>query len=370
MAQPDIQPRAISAIPWSDNIAVLQQAVYTVLTPVLSPKYVGVLLSEEAMKDYWILAFTHKSVAPFPNNLEGFEFDGDKCLARQFNKYLQSRFGIRLNPKQGTYFQNTYMSKKFQAELSQKLGLDKLVRYDPTVEKVTKSIAEDVFEAFAGALCALVDDKIQNGLGDIFVFNFLTVLFTDVPLSLDEVTRDSISNLKELFDKMKWGDVVYVIENSDRPNLGETKVTVRSAHGDVIGYGYGDQSEAKNAAAAMALENLAKQGITEETASQQLLERKRTTNPAFEEQYSRVQKAIEKLNAIATSQGKATINGFKLTSAGTTKSGSNTVYTYTLDVSYPASGGAVQWRTLAQESGYDQTKVQIALMQNFADRVK
>jgi len=360
--------QAQAQIPWSDNLSVLQHAVYNILSSILLPQHAGALFTEKAMIEYWAPAFTHRSARPRPYNSEDFEFDGDLVLARQFNKYLTRRFGMRLSPAQGTYFQNTYMSKSFQAELSRRIGLDKLVRYDPTVPGVTTDIAEDVFEAFAGALAAAADEEITDGLGDIFVFNFLREIFQNIPLSLEEVTRDPTSSLKELYDKMKWGEVNYKIEPSDRPGFHE-KVTVRDPNGGILGIGYGDQTSAKSKAASEALETLRNKGITRETADQKKLETKRKTSPAFDAQYKRVQEAIKRLNQQAASRGTVQISDFKLSAAANTKSGSQTIYTYTVDLAYPSADGKLQWKSTVQANDVDQNMAQINALKSFADQV-
>ncbi len=364
MAQSKVQ----SQIPWSDDLSILQRALYSLFAPVLSTQHVSIVFSGEAMVQYWVPACTHKSVSP--ENYEKFEFDGDLRLSPQFIKYLKNRFGVRLTPSQGTYFLGSYMSKKYQAQLSRQLGLDRLVRYDITVEKATTDIEEDVFESVMGCLGSLVDEKIQDGLGDIYIYNFLTEIFNKIPLSLDEVTRDSVSLLKELYDKKRWGEVRYVYEKSDRPELGIEKVTVRDPNGGITGTGYGNRTEAEGKAAADALVKLESMGITRASADQEQLESKRRQNPMYEQQYKRAQQALEKLNAQSAASGKPQALEFKITSAGNTKSGNNTIYTYTLDLAYPKTDGSLQWRTTLQETGLDQSGTQINLMKLFADRMQ
>lgn len=359
---------AQASIPWTDNLSVLQQAIYKILAPILTPQYAQLLFTLEAMQEYWSPAFTHRSALPRPYNNEDFEFDGDLVLARQFNKYLTKRFGTRLSPSQGTYFQNTYMSKSFQAELSRRLGLDKLVRYDPTVPGVTTDIAEDVFEAFAGALAAAADEKITDGLGDIFVFNFIREIFQSVTLNLDEVARDSTSSLKELYDKLGWGEVSYKVETSDRPEFYE-KVTIQDPNGTVLGIGYGDQTTARGKAASEALETLRLKNITRESADQKRLEIKRKASTLFDLEYKRVQKAVEKLNQQATKQGKVQIANFKLSQAPNTKSGNQIVYTYTVDLAYPSGDGKLHWKPAVHASDLNQNMAQVNALKSFADQV-
>ena len=360
---------AQAQIPWSDNLVALQHAIHNVLSSILTPEHARLILSGECMTNYWIPAFTHRSVAPQPYNYERYEFDGDLRLAAQFNRYLRLRFGTMLSPAQGTYFQNFYMSKNYQAELSRKKKLNMLVRYDPSVEDANVDIEEDVFEAFAGALGSVVDDKIVEGMGNTYVLNFISSIFNEIPLSLDEVERDPPSNLKELFDKKKWGDVRYQVENSDRPDVGPKKIVIRDRQGGVLGIGYGKEAQAKNQAASEALQKLAEQGVTRESADQEQLETKRRQSSAFDEQYRRVEASIKKLNQMAASRGQAQATEFKMNSDGSTKNGSNTLYSFSLNLAYPMADGKVNWKSTISQTGTDQNATRIALMKAFGDQI-
>jgi dsRNA-specific ribonuclease len=352
-------------VPHTDYIRQLQQFLYNIFIPIIQPSHAQVILSEKAMRDYWIPCFTHKSLSEINN--EDFEHAGDEDLAAQFNKYLRRRFGRRMTPAQGTYFQNNYMSKEYQAEITERLGLAQFVRHDPTVEEVTKDIKEDIFEAVGGTLVEIFDEMVADGLGGIMLFNFLTLIFQNVPLSLEEVARDFKSQLKEIYDKKKWGTPAYNVERSDRPDLGVAKVVIRSQTGSILGIGYGPEKRAENQAAEEALRTLAAQGVTRESADQEQLARKRRQNPEFEKQFRRTQIALQRFNQQAAASGRQQAIEVKTTSAGNTKSGSTTSYTYSLDLAFRNPDGRISWKPVAHQSASDQNAAQIAVMKQFAD---
>jgi len=345
------------------SAAELQGRIYQILQSVIVPEHVNLLFDQEAMSKYWIPALTHKSISG--NNYEDFEFIGDLHLGPQFIKYLQSRFETRLTPVQGTYFLTVYMSKKYQAKLSEKLGLDKLVNYDPSTKLVT-SIKEDIFESFCGALTCLVDERILNGLGDIYLYNFLIHLFNPVELSLSEVSRDSKSKLKELYDKKGWGEVKYIIENSDRIDRSGQKITILSQTGHSLGVGYGRQTEAEQEAAQQALNELSQKGININTVQQEQIESKLRNDANYQAAHRQVTLAMNKLNDIAKQKGKVQFTTFKIVHSPVPNN--KDLVTYSLEFGYP-DGDQIKWKPLAQETGNKSTTRQIQLMNNFSSRV-
>lgn len=360
--------RVISQPDWVNDRAILQKKIYQILLKLLGDfvvDYTSQLLDNEAMENYWVKAFTHRSVDP-QNNYEKLEFYGDKVLNATFAQYLRRRIGDELDQEKGTLLLNQYMSKKKQAELARNLGLPELVRFDPEVPDININIQEDVFESFAGALNNLIDDRVQPGLGYIFVFNILPALYDDVPIVLSEVEKDKKTLLKEIYEKMGWGDPTYVVEPSDNPKLGPTKVTVRSPTGDVLGVGYGPEKDAPFAAAKGATDKLAEQGITWESATRQKEERSRIRNPEYAKQERRMEEAIKLLNQQAKKQKTMPIAEYRIISGGTLQSREGRRHTFALSLGYQV-GSKLQWRTLPTKGGLDGEQTKIDIMRDFAD---
>jgi dsRNA-specific ribonuclease len=333
----------------------------------LEPAQIGIIFDQDAMINYWIPAFTHKTVDA-TNNYETLEFYGDKVLNYSFSQYLRRRLGKDLDESKGTLLINMYMSKMYQAELASRMGLPELIRYDPEEPKLSTSIKEDAFEAFSGALNNLAEDKIKPGLGPVYIFNMLVKLFEDVEINLEDVRRDVITELKEIYEKMGWGAPFYDTQESDNPQLGPKKTEIRSRTGIVLGVGYGNTDISKFEAAKQALETLSSEGVTWESADKAKLERTRERNRDFDEQYQRVEAAMKKFNEKARALGKVHANSFKLMNIDNRKVGGRMRYTYSLQLSYPTASGHLKWVDAGSKSGPDSDQVRVELMKEFADK--
>lgn len=335
----------------------------------ISQEHLIAILNEETLQQYWIPAFTHSSFN-LNKNYESLEAQGDRYLGTFFLKYLLSKFG-NLTPVQITYFENTYMSKTFQAQLANRLSLGNYVKYNPTMTNMTKTILEDLFESFSGALVNVVDNKIANFLGGVYLYNLIVMVFNDVKLSLDEVERDSISQLKEIYDKLNYGTISKFTTNSDNVDRPGKKVIIYAQNGSELGVGYGeDVKDAEMEAAKNALESLSKRGITRESAEEFKRKQRERNNPDYEKQTKRVEQAIKVLNTKIEKEGKAKIVQWKVSAVKTTSTQSGNIYTASLEIGYNTVNG-VQWVV-----GYTVTcsgrntspiETQIKVMKDFAD---
>jgi len=356
---------------WVNDLSILQNAIYEILIRKLKIELdrnlIDQLFDQESLLKYWVPAFTHKTVDP-TDNYEKLEFYGDKVLGYVFTQYLRRRFGKELDEAKATLLLNKYMSTEYLAFLARQLGLPELMRYNPETPEVATSVQEDAFEAFAGALNNLSEDKIKPGLGPILIFNMLTTLFKDVPIKLADVEKDAITMLKEIYEKMGWGRPAYIIEHSDRPELGPTKATIRTQTGDILGVGYGSKSGAQNQASENALETLASQGVTWETADIRKLERKRDRNPEFERQYQRMTTGINRLNEQLQAQGKVPISDFRVVSIEQRKDSRGMSYTYSLKAAYQTRTG-LDWKAVETITGRNNDDVQIEVMKSFANKM-
>lgn len=364
--------RVLSQPAWVNDLELLRQKIYSIVARVVDPKHLNALFDETAVLNYWVKCFTHKSVDA-NNNYESLEFYGDKALNYAFATYIRRRFDDHLDQEKATLVLNKYMSKQNQAKLAVQLGLDQLVRFDPD-SGLNINVQEDVFESFFGCLNNLVDDRIGEGLGNIYCRNLITEIFNDIDIALEEVQKDSKTKLKELYEKMGWGEPQYVTVNSEDPRKGEMRVDIRSATGEIIGTGYGSQKSAAFKAAENALNKLAEQNINLEVAEQRKIERSRNRNTEFDKQWRRVEAAINNTNEQARRQGKAQIKEFKIHPLGSHRTqgqgGSTMRYTYAIQVAYNEPDGRLTWKNIHQLTGDDSEKTKILLMKGFADAYK
>lgn len=322
------------------------------------------IFSAPAMESYWMKCFTHKSIDSEYNN-DAFEFYGDKVLGYSFSKYLRKRFRDRLDQASGTLLQAKYMSKQYQAQMSRELGLVELLRYDPEAT-VSVHVQEDTFEAFAGCLDIIIDEYVVEGAGASCVFNLILALFEKVEIDLDKLDRDDKTMLKEIYDKLGWGKPIYSVNLSDRPDLGTHRAIVVSQVGDTIGVGYGCEKKASFEAAAQALIYLKEEGFDWESADKMKLESNRRRLPEFNKQYARLEKAFDKLVALAKRYNKPPPTEFKLIKVEERREGRGSRYTFVIRMSFSQRGGTI-WRDVKQLTGSDSDQTKIDLMKSFAD---
>ena len=84
-------------------------------------------------------------------------------------------------------------------------------------------------------------------------------------------------------------------------------------------------------------------------------------------QYRRLQAAINNLNTLAQSQGKVTINDFRVVPKQVHTINGINQYTYVIEVQYPLNGQSV-WRAINQITGANENEVIIDIMKQTADR--
>ena len=181
-------------------------------------------LFDEAGCQKMKVAFTHPSMLE-PINFEFFESMGDLTANKCIGWYLYRRFpDLQNNPQSAMYMcelKKKYISKKLFGPFSQKLGLDKFIRYKEikyvealTHEKKTvilnKSVYEDVFEAFCACLEDLIDTRVVIGCGYQIIYNIISTLMDEEVITLDiKELVDKKTQIKELMDRRNkaFGDV-------------------------------------------------------------------------------------------------------------------------------------------------------------------
>jgi dsRNA-specific ribonuclease len=163
---------------WEDS---LKKFLDKTLKPILPDNKVREKYLTPSAMNVWMSAFTHLSIDPRREyNYEVLEFLGDRALKYAFTKYISRRFP-EISQDNLTRVETTYMSKIFQPKFARDLGLVKYTLY--TDKFIPDDIQEDVFEAFIGALDK-VSDEIEDGLGIINVFNFITNFFNGYTFDL------------------------------------------------------------------------------------------------------------------------------------------------------------------------------------------
>jgi dsRNA-specific ribonuclease len=351
------------------RIRKLQDKIFSILGSVIDESHINALLDETALTKYWERVFTHKSVDADPlKNYDTFEFYGDKVMNDTFSDVIRMRFGDKINQEKGTLLMNTYMSKRFQPVIADKLGLPEFVRYDPEYPEVTKKVKEDIVEAFFGCLKIICDDRIHMGMGYVYCFNLNNHIFKDIPIVLDDIQKDPITLLKERFEKLRWGEPQYTYKNSDDLSLGNTKVEIRDSRtGTLLGTGYGTKDVAEADAAQNALRKIEGEGCTLEYADKYRLEQKLKRDPEFEKQYRRVEAAIVKLNNAAQRSGKVVIEKFKIQAVESHRVAKGQRFTFAIQVAYKGPDDKLNWKILSQKTGDNQDATKVQLMKELAD---
>ena len=355
---------------WNRNLSILQNKIKTILVShKVSTDYsvIDILTDMPVIEEYWVKCFTHSSIDPV-NNYEMFEYIGDKSLSYNFVKYAYGRFGSRLNEKNGTLLTITYMSKLYQSGLSAKMGLPELLRYDPEVPDASIHMKEDLFEAFAGCLDIVGDNKLQLGVGSLLVYNLLLSLFKDTRIDIDDIKKDPRTILKEIYDKMGWGELKYRVTESDKPELGPYKVAIVNISGEVYGEAYGSEKHAYNEASIRALEYLESQGITWDSADKYKLRKAGARNEDLKRQMDRADIAFGIMNERMQKEKGYSLTSYSVSQADSAKAADGSIrYTMAVSVGFKI-GDSVSWRTVASAVGVDETDARTKALKSFADK--
>lgn len=206
----------------------------------LKTKYIDLLTDQESMEIYR-KAFTASSANP-QDNYEVFEQLGDVTANKFIVWYMYRRFP-QLDCTQGVKvvarLRINYGAKQSFSEIGERLGFWPFI--SATVEdrsRKKKPLLEDALEAFVGATEYLLDTKIRIGVGYAIVYDILSNIFDEIPISLQyENLYDAKTRLKELFDFFgdRLGVLKYVETKRDVP--GSQVPTVSSVYRVIGGYG-------------------------------------------------------------------------------------------------------------------------------------
>lgn len=237
----------------------------------LKKKYIDKITDAEGMALY-AQAFTHPSVSA--TNYEWLEILGDATLNKCVVWYINQRFpklhnadGVKVIAR----LKINLVSRNHFSDISERLGFLPFIVYnEDNMKNKTlnlKSLAEDVLEAFFGTTEMLIDRVVSVGAGYGICFHLFKNIMDPVPISLRyEDLYDPITRLKETFDIFRaslWGQVSYendrrdgvqyvTVYQFDRPT--GRRVALASTSAPTL-------DEAKQKAAVMAIEVLAKRGF-------------------------------------------------------------------------------------------------------------
>ena len=159
-------------------------------------------VSKDSVRQVWYNAFTD-STYDINNNYETLEKYGDTVLEYCFALYLW-KADRTLDQDDINNLQREYMSKKKQAEYSKALCMPLFIRKNTT--RVGLSLAEDVFEAFFGALVT-VGDMVQEGYGTMICKGFVTAFMNDNPIDQNATGTDAKTRITQGLDRLCFNRV-------------------------------------------------------------------------------------------------------------------------------------------------------------------
>ena len=206
----------------------------------LKTKYVNILTDTKSMEIYG-QAFTSSS-ANAQENYEVFEQLGDVTANKFIVWYMYRRFP-QLSCTQGVKvvarLRINYGAKQSFSQIGDALGFWNFI--SATVDdrsRKKKSLLEDALEAFIGATEFLIDTKIRLGVGYAIVYDILSNIFDEIPISLKyEDLYDAKTRLKELFDHYGHELGVLLYEETREEIPGIQTPTVSTVKRVVNGHG-------------------------------------------------------------------------------------------------------------------------------------
>lgn len=235
-------------------------------------KYLDILTDKESMVVFG-KAFTSELVDPV-NNYQQLEILGDSTANKFIVWYVFRRFpqlrcteGVKIAAR----LKINYGSKQTFFKIAEKLGFwDFITATNELRQRKKKSLLEDVFEAFIGAIESILDNRVKESIGYFIVYKLLKSIFDEMDISLKyEDLYDAKTRLKELFDLHgeQLGKSKYQ-ETRDENNGTITSEVYRIHKGKYgqfihtkIGVGYGAIKSAQQEASQNAIDTLKTQGF-------------------------------------------------------------------------------------------------------------
>lgn len=239
------------------------------LFPTIKSKYLDVIFNDKNHK-LLLSAFTHELIDP-DNNYQYLEIVGDAVCNSFITNYFSGRFPF-LKCVEGVpvlaRLKINYGSKQTFFEIAKNLHFWDYISA-PTELRHTKmkSLLEDVFEAFIGAIVTILDSEFCVGVGYSVAYTFMKTNFDKLNISLKyNDLFDAKTRLKELFDfnskiltKLEYRDDVKeegkLASTSIYCNINSTTVYLSSASASLL-------DDARTFASEKALVILEQKGFT------------------------------------------------------------------------------------------------------------
>jgi len=173
----------------------------------------------------WLRAFTSEEINPDNTmNYESLETVGDKAINYCMCNYIFNKFGGKITAEDITKYIVATMSKEFQSAVSR--NTFHFREWLITGSKKSKTIDEDLFEAFCGALHQTGDDYAESkggsGLGIQLCKKFLNYIMSKIELTevaLDKAAPSQLIN--QGFEQIGFKKTDYTIL---KPLIGNRKV--------------------------------------------------------------------------------------------------------------------------------------------------
>jgi dsRNA-specific ribonuclease len=232
----------------------------------LIQKYVDILSNDESMKLY-SQAFITSEVNE-NENYEYFEQLGDSTFGKFIVWYSYRRFPQLLCPsgvKIVARLKINYGARKSLFDIGERLGFwNYITATEEEYSTKKKSLIEDCFEAFCGVTEYIIDKITRNGVGYAIVYDILSNIFDDIPISLRyEDLYDAKTRLKEIFDKNKqFGKLEYMNSKVDRITTTQLFMISQTGQRNQIGLGSAaKQADAEEKAASEGIKYMKRLGI-------------------------------------------------------------------------------------------------------------
>lgn len=238
----------------------------------LNIRHINYMTNDENIK-YFHRAFTHESAddsKDLDQNYEYYEIIGDGIINSLIVKYLFNRFphlrkasGVKIVAILKTHL----VSKKTFSDFSNNLGFWDFIsanEYERYHNK--KSLLEDAFEGFVGALSIIVSEKIYECAEYSAVYTLLKHILDPIPISTNmEDIKDNITKLKELMDRNQKNpssplkDIQYVVfqeGGKGLPSITDIYLTIKGVRTKIARGSASIKKEAEQEAAFNALKYL------------------------------------------------------------------------------------------------------------------
>jgi dsRNA-specific ribonuclease len=218
----------------------------------LNDKHIGMFTNKKSMLVY-DQAFTAESAVP-KRNYEMFEQLGDVTANKFIVWYMYRRFpqlrettGVKVVAR----LRINYGARQSFSEIGERLGFWEFISASEEDRgRKKKDLLEDCVESFVGATELIMDDEFRPGIGQAVVYDILSNVFDDIPISLRyEDLYDAKTRLKEIFDfhKDTIGKLKYTNTRDEDTGLFKASAIRVGITGKDRTIGYGSATKLKDA---------------------------------------------------------------------------------------------------------------------------